>query len=136
MSGVFQTALSGMTDSVARLGNTIKNLVNASSTGRLPTSSDATTTAYQPTDVVTLSNSVGDNNLGVSSIVVPREPAYIPVSDPDSPHADARGLVAAPNVDITAEVVNSLIAETTYGANAAVIKAERENEKTLLDTLA
>lgn len=135
MSNVFQIAVSGMNAAMSRFSNAVTNLVNVSSTGKLPNAPGEKATSYAPTDVVTLSNSVGDNNLGVRAQTVTRDPAYRPAYDPHSPHANADGLVAAPNVDLAGEMVNIMMAEIAYKASAKVIAAEKRNQDTLIDTL-
>jgi flagellar basal-body rod protein FlgC len=136
MTEALKIAVSGLNDAVLRVVNVASNVVNALSTGRLPEKSAEKATSYQPQDVVTLSDSVGDNAMGVHSTLKPREPAYVTASDPKSPHANAAGLVAAPNVDLASEMIQLKMAEIAYKANAAVIRAERKNDKELLDTLA
>jgi flagellar basal-body rod protein FlgC len=135
MAKALMIAVSGLNDAVKRMVNVASNLVNASSTGRLPKTPDEKATSYQPTDVVTLSNSAYGDNLGVQSTIRPREPAYTVARDPRSPDANAEGLVAAPNVDIASELIAAKMAEISYKANAAVIRAEREADKELLDRL-
>jgi flagellar basal-body rod protein FlgC len=136
MSEALKIAVSGLNAAVSRIANAASNLVNASSTGRLPTQPGEKAASYQPTDVVTLSDSADDNALGVHTVLQPREPAYVMALDPRSPHANAAGLVAAPNVDMAAEIMNAKLAEVTYRANAAVIRAVQKTDKDLLDTLA
>jgi len=136
MSETLTIAVSGMKAAVARVMNAASNLVNASSTGRLPSTSGEKATSYQPTDVVTLSDSAGDNNLGVHTKVVARDPAYTVAPDPRSPDANTQGLVAAPNVDIASELIDMKMAELSYKANARVIRAQTNMDKDLLDTLA
>ena len=136
MSNVFATAISGMNAAIARLSNAATNMVNVSSTGKLPAKDGEKATSYQPTDVITLSNDVADNTLGVRTETVARSPAYYPMRDPSSSNANDQGLVAAPNVDLTKEMVDSMLAEISYKASAKVIAVEKRNEETLLDTLA
>jgi len=136
MSSVLTTAVSGMNAAVARILNAAKNIVNVSSTGRLPSSQGGAATSYQPTDVITLSNNVGDNQLGVRAQTVLRDPAYYPVRDPNNADANEQGLIAAPNVDLTAEIVDTIMARAVYQANAKMIAAEKRNEETLIDTMA
>lgn len=135
MSNVFSIAISGMTAAATRVSNAVSNIVNVSSTGKLPQTPDGKATSYQPTDVISLSNSVGDNNLGVRAEVVPREPSYRPAYSPRSPDANERGLIAEPNVDLAAEIVDTMMAELAYKANIKVIEAEKRNEESLLDVL-
>lgn len=133
MSIALNIAVSGLNDASARVANSASNIVNASSTGKLPDGNGGLYTGYQPTDIVTLSNSVGDNNLGVSSKAVPRNPAYQPASDPLSPDANAQGLIGVPNVDLASEIVSLKVSQLNYSANAAVIKITDKTEKALLD---
>lgn len=135
MSSVFSIAVSGMNAAATRLRNAATNLVNVSSTGKLPTNEGEKATSYQPTDVVSVSNSVGNNNFGVTTSIVPRDPAYHVALDPQSPDANESGLVAAPNVDLVSEIVDMKIAEIAYQASAKAIAVEKENEETLIDVL-
>jgi flagellar basal-body rod protein FlgC len=135
MSSIFATAVSGMNAAAARFSNAVTNMVNVSSTGRLPSSPDEKATSYQPTDVITLSNDVGDNHLGVRTQTVLRSDPYTVAYDPSSPDANGDGLIAAPNVDLVKEIIDTKMAEIAYKANAKVIAAEKRNEDTLLDTL-
>ncbi len=135
MSSIFSSAISGMNAAATRFSNAVTNIVNASSTGRLPNSSEEKATSYQPTDVITLSNDVGDHHLGVTTTTVLRDHPYVVARDETSPHANADGLIAAPNVDITKEIVDTMMAELAYKANAKVIAAEKRNEETLLNTM-
>ena len=71
----------------------------------------------------------------MTSVLQPRNPAYITTSDPQSPDANADGLVASPNVDLNSELIASKEAEVSYGVNAKVIKIADKMEKSLLDAL-
>lgn len=135
MNNIFAIAVSGMNAAISRMSNAATNLVNISSTGKLPASPEEKATSYQPTDVVTLSNSAADDKLGVRTQTVPREPAYSVAYNPDSPDANDKGLIAVPNVSIEREITDSLLAQIAYKASANVIKAEKENQDKLLDTL-
>jgi len=135
MSSVFSISISGMNAAATRVVNAVSNIVNVSSTGKLLTNPDEKATCYRPTDVISLSNSVGDDKLGVRTQTVLRDPAYHPAYDPSAPDANADGLVAAPNVDITKEIVETMMAELAYKASVKVISMEMKNEKTLIDTM-
>ena len=136
MSSVFSTAVSGMNAAIARLSNAATNIVNVSSTGRLPATPAENATSYQPTDVITLSNDVGDNHLGVRTETVARENPYIVMRDERSPYANEDGLIAAPNVDLVEEIVDTMMAELAFKANAKVIATEKRIEESLIDTIA
>jgi flagellar basal-body rod protein FlgC len=84
---------------------------------------------------VTLSSYGGSNGEGVTSALQPRNPAYTVASDPTSPDANEDGLVAAPNVDLNAELIASKEAQVSYGANAKVIKITEEMQQSLLDAV-
>lgn len=135
MSSIFNIALTGLNDAAQRIANTSSNIVNASSTAPLPKNSGDPYTGFTPQDVVTLSDSVGNNNLGVHTTTKPRDPAYVTIYDPNSKLANAQGLVAAPNVDIATELVTANVGSINYSANAALIKIVNKTEKSLLDVL-
>ncbi len=135
MSSIFSTAVSGMNAAVTRLGNAVTNIVNASSTGKISSAPDEKSTAFAPKDVVTLSNDVGNHHLGVKTETVLRDPSYVPVYSPTSPDANEQGLIAAPNVDLAKEILDSMAAEIAYKATAKVIASEKRNEETLIDTI-
>lgn len=130
MSSIFSIALSGLNDAVRRVANATSNIVNASSTSRLPNASQPYT-GFVPQDVVTLSNPIG----GVNSVTQPRDPAYVTAFDPTSPYADAQGLVAQPNVDVNTELVSNIVSENVYAANVATIKTAKKMQDSLLDIL-
>ena len=57
----------------------------------------------------------------------------IPTFDPTAPFANGNGLVAAPNVDLANEIVQTMIARYTFAANAQVIRADAQMSAALLD---
>lgn len=134
MTGIFQTAVSGMSAAVTRLANAAQNIANVSSTGKRASGAEPTT-AFTPQDVVTLSQDEAGNALGVTTRTHARTPATTPMFDPSSPDADAQGLVAAPNVDLATEILTAQEASVTYAANAKIVAAARKNAQTLLDRL-
>lgn len=136
MSDIFSTSISGMNAAKDRLRNAAENIANVQSSGKLPVAEGEKATSYYPTDVITLSNSVGDHHLGVRTQTVERENPYSVVYDPSSPDANEDGLIAAPNIDLTRELVDTLMAELSYKANAKVIAVEKSNQETILDVLA
>jgi len=52
------------------------------------------------------------------------------------PFANQNGLVAAPNVDLSQEMVGQMIASHNFTANAAVMKADDRMTRTLLNITA
>src|ERR1700733_8660205 len=112
MSNILSIAVSGLNDAVTRIANATSNIVNASSTSKLP-GPGGTYTGFMPQDVVSVSNPAG----GVSQTLQPRNPAYVVGPDPSSPNANADGDVALPNVDLNAELISGKEAQFSYSAD-------------------
>ena len=124
-------AASGLRASSVRLSASAANIANARSTGPIPGGSadKGGARAYMPVDVVQTETAGG----GTQASLRPRNPAYVPQYDPTSPHADDKGMVAAPNVSLDQEVVNAIEAGISFSANAAVIKVAARMMDRLLD---
>lgn len=82
----------------------------------------------------------GDGNGGpgvhVESIVEdnigqPRE-----VYDPSHPHADEHGIVRFPNIDLSTEIINAMVAVRAYEANVTAIEATKSIMASTLRLLA
>lgn len=61
---------------------------------------------------------------GVTAVLQEVDPPYVFAFAPGDVNADAEGVVARPNVDITAKLVRVKQAETLYKANVRVLQAE------------
>ena len=61
---------------------------------------------------------------GVTALLQEVDPPYVFAFAPGDVNADADGVVARPNVDVTAELVRVKQAETLYKANVRVLQAE------------
>jgi flagellar basal-body rod protein FlgC len=136
MSSISTTALSGMNAAARRLEVSASNVANASSTGAVP-NADGTLPAgapraYAPLQLVQTESAGG----GVQTTVTMATPSTITVSDPNAPFANKNGLVTAPNVDLSQEMVGQLIASYSFAANAATLKASDRMTKSLLDVTA
>lgn len=46
--------------------------------------------------------------------------------DPTHPHANEEGYVRYPNVDVTAEMTNVMVAQKMYEANTSVLNANKK----------
>jgi flagellar basal-body rod protein FlgC len=57
----------------------------------------------------------------------------VPTYDPGAPYANADGQVASPNVDLTEEAIQQLVARYTFAANARVVTAYDQMMKSLFD---
>ena len=89
--------------------------------------------AYVPLRVDQVDQSSGSTPGGTIATVATVSPSYAAQSDPGAPFANQDGLVAAPNVDLANEFVQMATAKYSFTANAKVIQAYSETEKSLLD---
>lgn len=120
MLGSISTALSGLLASSKRVEASASNIANVSTGGALDPKDGQQ--AYTPLDVAQETTGTG----GVKADFIPRDPAFVPAFDPDSPFANEDGFIATPNVSLTEEIVNLNLAEITYKANVSVIKTSTE----------
>jgi len=126
------------------------NIANVQTTGPLPESGGSSQAAsasspgiaptfpaaYVPLRVDQVSQSSGSNPGGTIATVSTVSPSYTAQFDPSAPYANGDGLVAAPNVDIANEFVQLAAAKYSFIANAKVLQAYAETEKSLLDVTA
>lgn len=135
MTDALSIALSGLKAQTQRLAATASNVANASTTGAVPSAdpSAPASTVYKPLQVTF--SSLEDTG-GVRADVSPDPNGYTVIYDPSSVHANAEGLIAAPNVDLAEEAVHLLETKSAYKANVSVIKTQDEMLKDLLDVLA
>ena len=136
MSSVLSIAISGMQAATTRLEVSARNVANARSAGALPDaqgnySADAPR-PYIPQRVDQVDLSGGGTQAVVSNVT----PSYVPTYDPGAAYANADGQVAAPNVDLTEEAIQQLVARYTFAANARVVTAYDQMVKSLLDITA
>lgn len=126
-----------MNAAVRRLQVSASNVANAESTGALPAANGTVAAglpkAYAPLRLVATESAGG---LGVQTSISTVTPPTIAISDPQAPFANQDGEVAAPNVDISQELVEQMISSYSFAANAAVMKADDGMAKTLIDTMA
>jgi flagellar basal-body rod protein FlgC len=136
MSSVSTIALSGMNAATRRLDVSASNVANAMSDGAL-TNADGTVpagepTAYAPLELVQTASAGG----GTQTTVTTATPSTTTVYDPEASYANQSGLVAAPNVDLSQEMVSQAIASYSFAADAMVLKADDRMSKTLLNIMA
>ncbi|MBC7577306.1 flagellar basal body rod C-terminal domain-containing protein [Tardiphaga sp.] len=136
MSSISTTALSGMNAATRRLEVSASNVANSSSTGALPDASGAVPAgaprAFVPLVLVQTASAGG----GTATSVAAAKPSTIAISDPQAPFANQSGLVAAPNVDLSQEMLGQMIASYSFSANATLMKADDRMAKSLLDITA
>ena len=114
MSDALTIAASGLKAAGTKLAATASNIANVSTTGSVPDAAHPVSTVYKPL-TVSLTPQTGG---GVSAQVNADPNGYSLSYDPTSPDANAQGLIAAPNVDLTREIVNG-----AFGNPADVIDA-------------
>ncbi|MDC7789779.1 flagellar basal body rod C-terminal domain-containing protein [Rhodoplanes sp. TEM] len=136
MSSISTIAVSGMTAAVRRVEVSAGNVANVRSTGALPAADgrvpEGLQQAYTPLRVTQTAVAGG----GTRATVTAATPAHVPTSDPQAPFADPNGLVAAPIVDLSQEMVEQVIASYTFTADARLVQADDEMTQTLLDATA
>lgn len=144
---IFSIATSGLSAASLRLNVAASNIANVRTTGPLPASSGSSTSAsagsssasssfsaaYVPLRVDQVDQSSGSTPGGTIATVSTVSPSFTAQSDPTAPFANQDGLVAAPNVDLASEFVQLATAKYSFIANAKVIQAYSETEKSLLD---
>ena len=128
--GAVQSSLSGMTAATKRMEAAASNIANARSTGAVP-DAEGQTNAYRPVEVTQVAPVGG----GVMTNTVPKTPPFQLQFEPDSPEANAKGLVASPNVDTASELTDVLQARINYAASAKVMKTAADMQRTAIDTL-
>lgn len=77
---------------------------------------------YQPSIV----QQVSVPSAGTQAVVLPVEPATLPLFDPGSAAADSNGIVQYPNVDLVDEAINQMLAAQQYKASLNVIKTGKD----------
>ena len=131
-------ALSGMRVAEARLEASSANIANMTNSGAVPDGSApaGANPVFQPVRVNAFSTG-SDGQPGGAGFSFSRDAsAFTTVSDPTSPDANGKGLVAVPNVDIAQEALNLITARIQFEASAKVVGLVRDMQKSTLDTLA
>lgn len=132
MINAIQTALSGLLAASRRVEASASNIANQLTAGSLE---DPDNAPYTPLTVQQESLKGTDGqSFGVKSEFAPKNPAFIPAYDPDSPFANEDGIIGLPNVDLAEEAVNLSIARAGYKASLAVVKTADEMQDDLLRT--
>jgi len=136
MTSISTIALSGMNAAARRLQVSASNVANMLDTGALP-AADGTVPAgapqaYAPLRIDQTDSAGGGTQTTISTVT----PSFVATSDPTAPFANQNGEVASPNVDISQEMVDQMIASYSFAANATIMKADDGMTKALLDTTA
>ena len=124
MLGTINIAISGLNAASRQLSASASNIANLQTVGSLEDGGQAPYTPLQTTQSAITDES--GNPQGVRSDFIPQNNPFVPAFDPDSPFADANGIIGVPNVDLAAEAVNLNLAEIQYKANIEVIETASE----------
>jgi flagellar basal-body rod protein FlgC len=129
-------ALSGLTAQTKKLDTIASNIANVSTSGRVPDAANPASTVYKPLDVSFTALTVGQGEpAGVRATVTEDTDGYSLSFDPGNPDANAEGLIAVPNVDLTEQVVDLINIKTVFRADLSIVKTKDEMDKDLLDIL-
>jgi flagellar basal-body rod protein FlgC len=116
--GALPIAASGIDAAQTWINATGGNIANADDSG--PTSQGAYQTQY--VDAVPLpSGQPGGAGQGVTTGVVLGSNAGEEILDPGNPEADAKGMVRVASVDLGQQMVDLVMAQTSYQANVATV---------------
>lgn len=120
MINAIQIGLSGLLAATTRLENVARNTANAQSSGSLPGQGGAAAgnPVYQPVQTGQTSLPGG----GAVAYTRPLVPGYVASYEPDSPDANAAGMVAQPDVDPVREAVDRISARQSFLANLKTIE--------------
>ena len=124
-----RTAVSGLAAATSRVNASANNIANAGTVGRVGAGDGDADQAFQAQTVQQTSTPGG----GTGAAIVPRNPATQTVFAPDSPLANAQGLVEAPNVDLGEELVKMIETQRAYSSAATTLRTVEELLKTATD---
>lgn len=118
---IFGVAGSAMAAQSQRMNVTASNLANAESVA------GPDGKPYRAKQVVFEVAASGQQDIGgvkVAGVVEDSSPLKM-VFDPKNPHADAKGYVAMPNVNVVEEMTNMISASRSYQANVEVLNTAK-----------
>ena len=118
---IFNVAGSAMAAQSQRMNVTASNLANAESVA------GPDGQPYRAKQVVFEVAASGRQDIGgvkVAGVIEDSAPAKL-VFDPRSPHANADGFVAMPNVNVVEEMTNMISASRSYQANVEVLNTAK-----------
>lgn len=129
MINPLSTSISGLMAASKKASVAATNIANADSVGSIDPSSPHQ--AYSAKTTENVSSAAGS----VQTIVLNRNPPFVPSYEPDSPFAGTDGMVNSPNVNLDEELINTKIAENSYKANLVALKAGIQMQDVLQDAL-
>jgi flagellar basal-body rod protein FlgC len=129
MINPLSTSISGLQAASKKIAVAASNVANADVVGS--TDANSPNQAYSAKTTQDISSAGG----GVQTVVLNRNPPFVPSFEPDSPFANSEGMVNAPNVNLDEELVTSKMAENSYKANLTALKTGLEMQDTLRKAL-
>src|SRR5947207_15336565 len=132
MSNVLAIAASGMLAAQRRLEVSASNVANLQTTGALADAPPDVQQAYRALRVDQTEQPDG----GTTAVVKQETPGVVATYEPQSPFADARGMIATPDVSLENEAVQQLIARYAFAANAAVSRSAAAMQRVMTDSSA
>ena len=144
MISAMRPAITGLRAATTSLAVSASNIVNMRDSGNLANAQVSAAdrvreNASQPKPTEDLYRPLRTDNVtiasgGVRAVVQHTDPPHVADYDPSDPNADDDGLVARPNVDLAAELVNMRQAKTMYSANLKVVRTADDMMGVLLDS--
>ena len=93
----------------------------------------AASTKRVATSASNIANLTTSEGAGVKADTIPKNTPFVPSFDPDSPFANAEGVIGVPNTNLAEEAVNISLAETTFKANLKVIEIASELQEEVVN---
>ena len=122
MFGVLDISTSGLVAQRVQIDTIAGNIANAHTTRR----SDGRPGPYlRRVALLAPGDGNGGPGVHVHSVVEDSKSHPRQVRDPGHPDADANGIVQYPNVDMSTEMINGMIAVRAYEANISAIEATK-----------
>lgn len=132
MFGALDTSTSALVAQRVRLDTIAGNIANAYSTER----ADGQPGPYRRREALFTAGD-GNGGPGVHVSEVAEDPSeFRVVYEPGHPAADPRGYVEYPNVDLSMEMINGMVAARAYEANVTAIEVTKSMMNSTLRILA
>ena len=122
MFGALDISTSGLIAQRVQIDTIAGNIANAQTTRR----TDGKPGPYmRRVALMAAGDEEGGPGVHVTDVVEDTQSQPRLVKDPGHPDADARGIVAYPNVDLSTEMINAMVAVRAYQANVTAIEATK-----------
>ncbi|HVP09790.1 MAG TPA: flagellar basal body rod protein FlgC [Phycisphaerae bacterium] len=122
MFGALDISTSGLVAQRVNLDNIAGNIANALTTRR----TDGKPGPYlRRVALLASGDGKGGPGVHVQSVVEDTQSKPRLVKDPGNPDADAKGMVAYPNVDMSTEMIDAIVATRAYEANITAVDATK-----------